>query len=161
MAVVVESHEMRPLKIRPAKSKSLSDGDEEIELFIGEGDAYAMDGHMQKGYEHCIPKKEKVNSHRLVMIFRHGKVRCVPVDNGENVIEWARRNKQSTVMEDGVVPLITQLRTNLPSVQFGHPTNIKEGQCKSRSFLFSERAHRADRRGINGNITVGSDSIVV
>jgi hypothetical protein len=124
-------------------------------------DAYAMDGHMQKGYEHCIPKKEKVNSHRLVMIFRHGKVRCVPVDNGENVIEWARRNKQSTVMEDGVVPLITQLRTNLPSVQFGHPTNIKEGQCKSRSFLFSERAHRADRRGINGNITVGSDSIVV
>ena len=161
MAVVVESHEMRPLKIRPAKSKSLSDGDEEIELFIGEGDAYAMDRLMQEGYEHCLPKKENVNSHRLVMIFRHGKVRCVPVDNGENVIEWARRNKQSTVMEDGVVPLITQLQTNLPSVQFGHPTNIKEGQCKSRSFLFSERAHRADRRGINGNITVGSDSIVV
>ena len=67
MAVVVESHEMRPLKIRPTKSKSLSDGDEEIELFIGEGDAYAMDGHMQKGYEHCLTKKKNVNSHRNIV----------------------------------------------------------------------------------------------
>jgi hypothetical protein len=141
--------------------KSLSDGDEEIELFIGEGDAYAMDGLMQKGYVHCIPKKKNVNSHRFVMIFRHGDVRYVPIDKGENINEWARRNKQSTGMEDGVVPFITQLRTNLPSVQFGHPTNIKEGQCKSRRFLFSEYAHRADRRGINGNIKVGSDSIIV
>jgi hypothetical protein len=163
LAVVVESHEMRPLKIRPAKSKSLSDGDEEIELFIGEGDAYAMDRLMQEGYEHCLPKKENVNSHRLVMIFRHGDVRYVPGDNGENIIEWARRNKQSTVLEDvwDAVPLITQLRIKLPSVQFGHPTNIREGECKSRHFLFSEYAHRADQRGINGKITVGSDSIVV
>jgi hypothetical protein len=107
------------------------------------------------------PKQENVNSHRLVMIFRHGAVRYVPGDNGENIIEWARRNKQSTGMADGVVPLITQLRTKLPSVQFGHPTNIREGECNSRSFLVSEYAHRADRSGINGNITVGSDSIVV
>ena len=131
---------MRPLKIRPTESKSLSDGDEEIELFIGEGDAYAMDRLMQEGYEHCLPKKENVNSHRLVMIFRHGAVHYVPGDNGENIIEWARRNKQSTVLEDvwDAVPLITQLRTKLPSVQFGHPTNIREGECNRRSFLFSE-----------------------
>ena len=152
---------MRPLKIRPTKSKSLSDGDEEIELFIGEGDAYAMDRLMQEGYEHCLPKKENVNSHRLVMIFRHGAVHYVPGDNGENIIEWARRNKQSSGMADGVVPLIKQLRTKLPSVQFGHPTNIREGECKSRHFLFSEFTHRADQRGNNGNITVGSDSIIV
>jgi hypothetical protein len=107
LAVVVESHEMRPLKIRPNKSNSLSDGDEEIELFIGEGDAYAMDGLMQEGYEHCLPKKENVNSHHLVMIFRHGAVRYVSGDNGEHIIEWARRNKQSTGMADGLVPLIT------------------------------------------------------
>ncbi len=36
-----------------------------------------------------------------------------------------------------------------------------EGSRYSRRFLYSSYGHRADQRGVNGNIQLGADSIVV
>ena len=47
------------------------------------------------------------------------------------------------------------------SINFGHNPNILEGSTYSRRYLFSTHAHRSDQRGVNGNVLVGSDSIVV
>ena len=54
LCVIVDAPgEARPVYIRPNKrSKMLSNGDEEIQLYMGQGDAYDMDGAMQLGYEH-------------------------------------------------------------------------------------------------------------
>ena len=55
LCVVVDApgEQVRPVYIRPNKrAKKRSHGDEEIQLFIGQGDAYDMDGLMQSGYEH-------------------------------------------------------------------------------------------------------------
>jgi hypothetical protein len=51
--------------------------------------------------------------------------------------------------------------STLRLVSFGHPRGVVEGSCHSRRFLFTSRAHRADQRGINGSMKLGSDSIVV
>ena len=74
--VVVDAPgEPRAVHIRPNKrAKQLADGDEEVQLYVGEGDAYVMDGKMQEGYEHSLPKKRVNKSHRFVLIFRHGDV---------------------------------------------------------------------------------------
>ena len=159
LCVVVESPgEPRPLLIRPKrKFKKLSDGDEEIELLVGEGDSYDMDGYMQVGYEHSLPKKKKMKSHRFVLIFRHGCVASVPEDSGETVVEMAQRlsskkdNSRTHILprpllqkEWDLIPLLSQLRVKLPTVSFGHPMDdVAEGDdCLGRRFLFSVSAHR-------------------
>jgi hypothetical protein len=70
--------------------KQLSDGDEEIQLFISEGDGYEMDGLMQKGYEHCLPKRNGDTAHRFVMIFRHGVEARVSEDTGVALAEMSK-----------------------------------------------------------------------
>lgn len=45
LCIVVESHTCtRPILIRPKDNAPLQDGDEEIIVFVGQGDAYEMDG---------------------------------------------------------------------------------------------------------------------
>ena len=47
-------------------------------------------------------------------------------------------------------------------VYFGHPPQgVLEGSLYTRRFLYSSNAHRADQKGVNGNMANGSDSIVV
>jgi alkylated DNA repair dioxygenase AlkB len=154
VCVVVDAPgEIRPLHIRPNKrAKALSQGDEEIQLFIAEGDGYDMNGLMQSGYEHSLPKRVKDNSHRFVLIFRHGRVGFVPQDSGEKVL----------INEDeDVCSAINKLRPKVDTILFGHPSLIQEGDSYPRRHLWTSYAHRADQRGINGNIRDGSDSIVV
>lgn len=118
VCVVVEAPgEPRPIYFRPNKrAKQLSDGDEEIQLDIGEGDAYDMDGVVQSGYEHCLPKKRNDKSHRFVLIFRHGSEASVPVDSGVAITEMARRRQASTpdANNGDVMPLLSQLRSKPP-----------------------------------------------
>jgi len=162
VCVVVDAPgEIRPLCIRPNKrTKPLCHGDEEIQLFIAEGDGYDMDGYMQDNYEHSLPKKLKSNSHRFVLIFRHGNTGFVPQDSGVSVLK--KGGDESISGEEwNVVSAITKLRPKTETVVFGHPTNVSMGECYSRRFLWSTFSHRADQRGINGNIKDGSDSIVV
>ena len=154
VCVVVDAPgEIRPLHIRPNKrAKALTHGDEEIQLFIAEGDGYDMNGIMQRGYEHSLPKRVKDNSHRFVLIFRHGRVGFVPQDSGEKVL----------INEDeDVCSAISKLRPKVDTILFGHPSLIQEGDTYPRRHLWTSYAHRSDQRGINGNIRDGSDSIVV
>ena len=159
LCVVVEAPgEVRPLYIRPNKKvRPLRKGDEEIQLFIAEGDGYDMDGFMQQHYEHSLPKKTKNNSHRLVLIFRQGSASLVPKDSGVSIID----EDLCKGKEWNVVSAITKLRPKTDTVMFGHPMNVFVGECYARRYLWSTFAHRADQRGINGNIKDGSDSIVV
>jgi alkylated DNA repair dioxygenase AlkB len=154
VCVVVDAPgEIRPLHIRPNKrAKKLSQGDEEIQLFIAEGDGYDMNGIMQRGYEHSLPKRVKDNSHRFVLIFRHGRVGFVPQDSGEKVL---------INDDEDVCSAINKLRPKVDTILFGHPSLIQEGDTHPRRHLWTSYAHRADQRGINGNIRDGSDSIVV
>ena len=83
LAVVVESDGMRPVCIRPNKRvRDLEDGDEEVELYPGQGDGYELDAGCQHGYEHSLPKKKEVKARRMVAIFREGAVREIGIDTG-------------------------------------------------------------------------------
>lgn len=96
VCVVISCPDPRPLSIRPKKSANgtLVSGDEQIEIvscfglhiwllllfssastlqYPCEGDAYDMDGMMQLGYEHSLPKKTKTSSHRFAIVFRNGE----------------------------------------------------------------------------------------
>jgi alkylated DNA repair dioxygenase AlkB len=148
VCVVVDAPgEVRPLCIRPKRTKQLGHGDEEIQLFIAEGDGYDMDGYMQESYEHSLPKKLKNNSHRFVLIFRHGNTLFVPQDSGVSVL-----NNNSVGSNSGeewnLVSAISKLRPKTCTTNFGHPTDVIVGECYSRRFLWTTFAHRSDQRGI-------------
>jgi hypothetical protein len=83
LCVVVESAGDRPVHIKPNEKVSpLADGDEEVELYVAEGDAYELDFNCQRGYLHRLPKKEKETARRMVAIFRHGEPKSVYADTG-------------------------------------------------------------------------------
>ena len=74
LAVVIESDGIRPVCIRPNKKvKDLEEGDEEVELYPGQGDGYELDAGCQQGYEHALPKRKEVKARRMVAIFRQGE----------------------------------------------------------------------------------------
>ena len=110
-----------------------------------------MDGMMQDGYEHCLPKVKKVQGLRSALIFRQGRVAAVH-DSGNRVVDIAEGR-----------PILAPPAA-LPTI-IGHPpnsTNIIEGHDSySRADLFLTRVHRCDRRGVCGNIESGAESIVV
>lgn len=109
-----------------------------------------MDGVMQDGYEHCLPKVKKVQGLRSALIFRQGRVAAVH-DTGNRVADIA----EGHVLAPPAAP---------PTI-IGHPplsANIIEGDDSySRAELFLTRVHRCDRRGVCGNIENGAESIVV
>jgi len=105
---------------------------------------------MQAGYEHCLPKMNKVDGLRSALIFRQGHVAAVR-DTGRSIAETAEAGS------DILAPPVA-----LPTI-IGHPPpNVVEGRGSySRADLFISRAHRCDRRGVCGNIASGAESIVV
>ncbi len=113
MCVVVDAPgEPRPIHIRPNKRvKQLADGDEEIQLFIGEGDGYDMDGLMQKGYEHSLPKRYGDTAHRFVLIFRHGIEARVSQDTGVALAEMSKHPQ--TAMPDSETGCLTSFLSRM------------------------------------------------
>ena len=114
--VVDAPGEARPVHVRPnVRAGLLSDGDEEIELYLGEGDGYDMDGVMQGGYEHRLPKRKHSKAHRFVLIFRQGNAASVPVDSGVALAELAGRGGGDPIPEDGdLASLFSRLRVKRP-----------------------------------------------
>ncbi len=72
--VVLESEAPRIVKFRPkiAKGSTLQLGDEQLELWISQSDAYAFDALSQVGYEHCVPKRRNHKQRRICAILRAG-----------------------------------------------------------------------------------------
>lgn len=99
------------------------------------------------------------------MILRHGDTAPVLEDSGRAIVEIAEKKKIILPEIGGGVgnlfSLFSQLRVKQPSVNFGHPEGVLEGSCYSRRHLYAMNAHRADQRGVNGNVLLGCDSIVV
>ena len=117
LCVVVDAPgDPRPVHIRPKRSKPLAHGDEEIQLDIGESDGYDMDGIMQNGYEHSLPKK-KSNAHRFVLLFRHGNEAHVRVDSGTAITDMQTDKTQieeSSTESNSLMPLLSKLRVKPP-----------------------------------------------
>ncbi len=80
---------------------------------MGEGDGYDMDGVMQSGYEHRLPKKSSAKAPRFVLIFRHGDLASVPVDSGVALADLAGGGDH---LEEDKNPasLFTRLRVKRP-----------------------------------------------
>ncbi len=115
MCVVVDAPgEARPVHVRPSPGGPLSDGDEEIELYLGEGDGYDMDGVMQNGYEHRLPKRMHSKAHRFVLIFRQGNAASVPVDSGVALAELAVRGDPPLSEDGDLASLFSRLRVKRP-----------------------------------------------
>jgi len=173
VCVVVSSPEPRPLHIRPKKSanRPLRTGDEQIEIYPSEGDGYDMDDIMQHGYEHSLPKKSKNTSHRFAIVLRNGEEGNVIEDSGVEIIKMSPPTHFSTQRlnqiqyapntELDTISLMKKIRYKHAPVTFGPAECLEEGNCYDRRHLYKTFAHRTDQKGINGNKTIGSDSIVV
>mmetsp|Transcript_17218 Transcript_17218/g.49908 ORF Transcript_17218/g.49908 Transcript_17218/m.49908 type:complete len:1249 (-) Transcript_17218:777-4523(-) len=152
LCVVVESSNSRPrpLKIRSKRKRGEKpkEGDEQIELFPGPGDAYEMDAKMQKRYEHCLPKNGGCTSRRSVLIFRDGRSVPVTDDSGYSLKEKAKEQRGPDSLARGPVVSVDLLAPpkKMQPVNFGHPdlsSKVMEGQAGySRHDLYSTWAHR-------------------
>jgi hypothetical protein len=134
LCVVLKSLESRPVHIRPDGPPE--EGDEEIIIFVGEGDSYSMDGEMQKHYQHCLPKKPKDPGCRNVLVFRHGMEKAVHKDSGEAVSDLALSKGINIDGVDSQSLFTLVRRVRAPPVTFGHIDSIQEGGLYSRSYLY-------------------------
>jgi alkylated DNA repair dioxygenase AlkB len=106
------------------------DQTEEIELFLDAGDAYSMNGEMQKNYLHSVPQNQKCKStdskdtsqQRIVVVFRRGKQVMQKKDSGKSVHHLFARKFQPYI--------------------FGRLKNLFEGNLYSRTELRILHAHR-------------------
>jgi len=147
----------RRISIRTRKkSKSdagNADGDEQFELFLDAGDAYSMDGEMQKYYEHGVPCDKQCESSsssssnereqkRIALVFRMGKEVMQATDSGKPCANL-------------------QPRVPVP-YKFGRIEGCVEANTYSRhelnTILF---AHRSQQKGVSGNRDDGCDAIIV
>ena len=121
-------------------------GDEHITLWLGDGDAYEMDGEMQQQYHHCVPKDTKQvgdkKMRRISVVFRQGKEELYEHDTGIPV--------------ENIDPRDVTLKYNI-----GHTKTLVEGDLYSRNELAALGAYSGGQRGISGNNLFGCDSIIV
>jgi alkylated DNA repair dioxygenase AlkB len=137
-----------PLKVRPVvvtPSKDHSPKDEKIELFMAPGDAYVMDGEMQKSYSHTVPAEpnlsEGSSTTRIAIVFCKGDVKYFDKDSGRECQNLAPRKIQEYA--------------------FGHLEGLEEGEMYIRVKLCQLGAHISPQGGISGNKRKGCDAIVV
>jgi len=151
LCIVVESRNCtRPILIRPKGHNPLQDGDEEIIVFVGQGDAYEMDGQMQLSYEHCMPKKEDdPNAKRTVVVFRHGRAASVMMDSG------------ISIFAEPVTP--TPKASRDACTLLGHPIRdiVEAKEVYNKECLVKTGAHRQERKLVSGTLADGCESILV
>jgi hypothetical protein len=128
LCIIVDSgKKARQLKVQPVvkgkRGEPLHDGDEQFILFPGKGDAYEMDGSMQKHYEHSLPAC-KEESRRFALIFRNGNESLNVTDSGTAVGSILRSESDERRYIFGEIPF------------------IKEGDLYSREYMFTQCAHR-------------------
>ena len=131
--MVLKSLESCPVHVRPDGPPE--EGDEEIIIFVGEGDSYSMDGEMQKHYQHCLPKKPKDHGCKNVLVFRHGMEKAVNKDSGEAVSDLAISKGINIDGVDSQTLFSLVRRVIAHSATFGHIDSIQERCLYSRTFL--------------------------
>ena len=180
LAVVVESRALRRVRFRPSRqwharapppppgapggTRALEDGDEELELWIAEGDAYSMDGAVQHGYEHCVPKAPALGDagRRMVIIFRAGDIAAVPVDTGDALVDDTAPAALDTAAPS---PSSPHARLLAPPPRRAGPTfghcGARELRLYSREALVATHAHASGQRGVAGDAARGAEAVVV
>jgi hypothetical protein len=139
VCMIVEGDPPRPVKFRPkSKFSSLCPGDEEVQIWPAQGDAYDFCGLSQRGYEHCLPKRKKHEKRRMVIILRAGKEVVVPEDSGKRIEQRAPSRTLAV---------------------FGHCA-LEELSLHKRSALVANGGHRLDRRGIAGSLSEGAEAVI-
>jgi hypothetical protein len=136
--------ETRRVVVRPFKDKFPQD--EEIELFMAPGDAYMMDGEMQKWYSHSVPPgdqnlKEGSPTTRTAIVFRTGAMKSVLRDSGQKCKNLSPRK--------------------IPAYVFGSMNGLIEGSIYNRVVMYQLGYHLSPQGGISGNKLIGCDAIVV
>jgi len=140
----------RRISIRSRRSKKSGnvEGDEQFELFLDAGDAYSMDGVLQKHYEHGVPSDQKSvdgspggQQKRIAIVFRRGQQVDQQNDSGQSFASL-------------------QPRIPVPH-KIGSIQGLHEGLTYTRVQLNDMYAHRSQQRGISGNQLVGCDAIIV
>jgi len=152
----------RRVCIRSKSSKSTTapgnnqvDDNEEFEILLDAGDAYLMDGEMQKHYVHSVPSDKKSvddgssdgeksvsQQNRLAIVFRRGMQLEQTIDSGKPFASL-------------------QPRVQIPYIFGGMKSTLQEGSTYSRIEINNLHAHRSQQRGISGNQDVGCDAIIV
>ena len=133
------------------KAKLRKEGDVQYELNLGAGDAYDMDGEMQKYYVHSVkklvketkkvPGKKPKEDPRVVVVLRHGTFASCKKDSGKPL--------------ENTEPRKEKVQT------FGRINALEEGASYSRPELQGVGAHNASQRGVSGNQSTGCDAIIV
>ncbi|GMH99295.1 hypothetical protein TrST_g3156 [Triparma strigata] len=158
LALVVECKEARPVYIRPHRNVARAEGDEEVQLFVRQGDAYELDAGCQAGYEHSLPKRAQSKERRMVAIFKQGIPTTVDEDSGVCVVENTNASiNRYPWLKKKVDPLKPANRR--APVTFGHISGFAEGSIASRMKLYLGRMCN-DQRGVSGNVTLGVDALV-
>lgn len=144
----------------------LADGDEELELWIGAGDAYSMDRGVQVGYEHAVPKRparEPSIGRRIVAIMRSGRTESAATfdaDSGEPTSSLEAPARRDLMAE----PIVGHVPGVLEAVgRCGEKGGVAldEAATYSREYLVETRAHVSAQRGVAGLAARGAESIVV
>ena len=118
-----------------------------IELKLGQGSVYSMNGEMQRYYQHKVPKMNRIRpisaeDRRIVLICRQGNT-VVTSDNGVRATLDSR-------MTNNKRPLI-----------IGPMDSIVEGNLYHPDMLEVLGAHRNSKRGVDGSLELGCGSIVM
>jgi len=164
LSIMTESSQSsRPILIRPKRNDGVfQEGDEEIFIFAGQGDAYEMDGRMQASYEHCLPRKDgDFDAKKSMVVFRHGSATSVLFDTGTAIEKLATIPNDVMNQTDNISPP-KQVKKQ-PAIYFGHPSSgVVEGKRGyTKKYLIDTRAHVQDKKNVNGNLRDGCDSLLV
>ncbi|KAH8078174.1 SET domain-containing protein [Aureococcus anophagefferens] len=172
LAVVLEGAPKRK-KVRRSYAHvgeaPLADGDEELELWVGAGDAYSMDRGVQVGYEHAVPKvppKDTGVRKRVVAILREGDRKAA----GAEAFDDADTGLANASLEPPDRWDFDKL-----GGRFGHVDGIREGvrangdgaasldgaALYSRERLVETGGHNQAQRGVSGSLVRGAESVVV
>jgi alkylated DNA repair dioxygenase AlkB len=124
--------------------KLRQEGDEQYELNLGAGDAYDMDGEMQKHYVHSVTKRGKKTKEdpRVAVVLRHGTFALCNKDSGKSL-------KNTEPRKD-----IGQMFGRMDAL-------LVEGDSYSRTELRDLGVHSSVQKGISGNQKTGCDAIIL
>lgn len=114
-----------------------------FQLQLSQGSVYIMNGEMQKHYMHALKKssRELIDQRRVILVFRDGNERET-IDNGTAASVDSRRHKKSPVL-------------------FGNISGIVDGEVLFHRSLMKTYGHRIGSKGVNGNMFVGCDAIII
>ncbi|KAH8065802.1 SET domain-containing protein [Aureococcus anophagefferens] len=146
----------------------LADGDEELELWVGAGDAYSMDRGVQVGYEHAVPKvppKDTGVRKRVVAILREGDRKAA----GAEAFDDADTGLANASLEPpdrwDFDKLGAASATSTASARASGQTATARPRWtvprSTRARLVETGGHNQAQRGVSGSLVRGAESVVV